>query len=827
MQDLFRVHTNNFSLDWRCLSKQRPNALSGKPFTDGYFRLSTRTSNCELLPTTWKAFPKPLAEALDIERGPALFEQTEYQIYLRATRSGDKVRLVHRDPFITSKLTNQEDCRVLHGTLNFRGQIGRSTFTVLVNDKPQLDIDVEVFPTKIDYETDYKEIVADLQDVVRSLAYEYLRSTYQLGKLTASSKPSQLEWLLLLRAVLDDLEKAINHIVHQPRRRLERRNRVTRIERIKKIDAGIRSQIRRGKGRGSMLTTSVGPIRERLIESPPESTLDTPEHRWLKRQVSDIQQTLANLLRSANNREPTDRQTAVTAEISSMERRVNRMVRAEPFRDADGEVTAGFASLQLLSAPGYREAYQACMLLKMGLRLEGETFRVSVKDLNVLYEYWVFFAMVKIIRDEYGANADFGDLFRIRRSGINVGLTKGRKQKVRFTTVTNRRIEITYNPEFGRHETTLIPQKPDILISCEKDGWPQIQLICDAKYRIDNSEQYRTQFGAYGPPQDAINVLHRYRDAILEIDENDTLGRRPKRSVIQAAALFPYNESTPGEFRKSRLWTSIERLGIGAIPALPSELGYLREWLISALQQGGWAMSDRVISHAVEERAVGWRIAASEPVLVGVLDPKNAQERLDWITNNQTYYVRLPKTPHRHFRVVSVALYCPRPLRKMPAIAFIADVEEIEIVKRSEIITPWKQRGTPDQRMIAYRLKSIRPISRPVENRDGNKTSFRQDRWTSRLGIARAKSATEIGFETEPEWRLYEFLQTHDVDFTVRLDSAKLASSNDPAGRAWFQLANSIDVRYDGANGFLLKNRLQNSSEFVTLSNLRKRLLKS
>lgn len=820
MQDLFRIHTKTFSFEWRSLSRQGPSALSGNPNTDGHFRLKSRSPECELLPETWKVYPTPISGLPDIERGPALFEETEYQIYLRTTWPGDRISLVHRDPFITSKLSSQEGGRVLHGTLNFRGQIGRSTFTVCINDRPQLDIDVEVFPTKIDYETDYKEIVADLQNVVRSLAYEYLRSTFQFGKSTSMAKPTRLEWLLLLREVFDELERSVRHIVQQPCRQLVRQQRVSRIERIKRIDASIRSQIRRGKGRGAMLPTAVAPIRERLRESPPESTLNTSEHRWLKRQLTDIQRSLAQILVSLNGQQPTDRQVAVVAEISSMERRVIRMVRAEPFRAADGDVAPGFASLQLLTAPGYREAYRTCLLLKMGLRLEGESLRVSVKDLNVLYEYWVFFAMVKMIRDEYGEAADVGDLFQIRRAGLNVGLTQGRQQSIRFGASKKQRIIITYNPQFQDKDTTLVPQKPDILIRCENEGWPQLQLICDAKYRIDATEEYRSQFGSFGPPRDAINVLHRYRDAILEFDNLDPAGRRPKRAVVQAAALFPYNETRAGQYRESRLWTSIGRLGVGAIPALPSELGYLREWLVGAIQQGGWAMSDRIIPHVVEQRAVDWRIAASDPVLVGVLDPTNAQARFDWISENRMYYIRLPKTPHRHFRVGSVALYCPRPMRSVPAIAYSGKVKEIEVLPRSEIQTPWVSRGPGDQNMIVYRLEAVRPLASPIENRDESKTSFRQDRWTSRLGINRATTAIEISFETEPEWRLYEMLRAEKIEFKPRLDAVKLEKSASPSGRACFQLSSGVSVRYDSANGFLITHVDGLKHEYVSFDGL-------
>src|SRR5206468_10943773 len=66
-------------------------------------------------------------------------------------------------------------------------------------------------------------------------------------------------------------------------------------------------------------------------------------------------------------------------------------------------------------------------------------------------------------------------------------------------------------------------------------------------------------------------------------DPRDT-GERPRRSVIEAVALFPGTTSA-AEFRTSRLWRTIDRIGIGAIPLLPDNDELLREWLRSALDR--------------------------------------------------------------------------------------------------------------------------------------------------------------------------------------------------------------------------------------------------
>lgn len=89
-----------------------------------------------------------------------------------------------------------------------------------------------------------------------------------------------------------------------------------------------------------------------------------------------------------------------------------------------------------------------------------------------------------------------------------------------------------YGPEFGGDDV-LMTQKPDIVLSLESEDWPTIRLILDAKYRIDTSRRYLEQMRTPGPPADAINVLHRYRDAILEKDPASDPSGPGKRTVIE------------------------------------------------------------------------------------------------------------------------------------------------------------------------------------------------------------------------------------------------------------------------------------------------------
>jgi predicted component of viral defense system (DUF524 family) len=801
MPALFCLQTSSFQLDWHEIARSQREPAEVRP---AHFSVRIVSRACVMETGSWKAAPEALRTNFEVPVGPALREETEYQIYLRTRGTARSVQLLHRDPQLRRNLVSQEQNHVVHGVLNFRGQIGSTEFTVLVDGLPHVTFELEVFPTKLDYQTDFREILGDLQIHARSLAFEYLRATFLHGRKVVAKRPAELEWLLILRECLDALEKAIAHIARMPRRCLEQTQQLTRIERIRSTDSVVRQQLRQGAGSGPPMKVGGLVVREKIMAAPHVASLDTPEHRWLRSQLQQIQRQLSGLMTTMESAAESDRRSAILSELAAFRHRVAWMLRTEPMSAASSIEAAEVQSLQLQQAAGYREATQACRALRLGLALEGDAVRLSVKDLSSLYENWVYVEVLRIIELLAGNGTNPPVTISLGRIGVSQVLAKGRENIARFDLGQGRRIEVIYNPQFQNPAAILIPQRPDILIRLIQPGWPAVQVILDAKYRVDSSPEYRRQFGTAGPPADAINVLHRYRDAVLEMLPDEDGIQTAKRSVVHAAAIFPGSPDVCRGFRQSRLWAALDRLGIGAIPALPHDRSLLEEWLGRILRESGWEIADRLVPHTTESSHRDWQQASQEPVLISVVDSRDCMERFTWLQSNRCCYVRMPVRPHRHFRVSRVAFYCPRPLEKTPAICFAADVLEATVLPRSEIHTPWSSRHAADQNMILYRLGPILRLPRPILHTDSAETSFRSDRWTTRLALERATSSTEIALETAAEWRLYEGLRSRSIDFRLRLHAISHSDESSDRGRVWFQLNAGIRIRYDGANGFLV-----------------------
>lgn len=76
-----------------------------------------------------------------------------------------------------------------------------------------------------------------------------------------------------------------------------------------------------------------------------------------------------------------------------------------------------------------------------------------------------------------------------------------------------------------------------------------------------------------------------------------------------------------------------------------------------------------------------------------------------------------------------------------------------------------------------------------------------------------------MGLETEPEWRLIEWLRANKIFPEIRLSSANMESAENPKGRAWFYLPSGDRVRFDGANGFIWRS-IGDADQYLTLESI-------
>lgn len=514
--------------------------------------------------------------AIETTVAPVFFEERNYELVVRSKLPDAQPASVFRDPTLIVQRTVVTDANLLALNVRFRGQVGRTDFSFRAGEAT-IVIEAEVFPSKIDYVEDYEELLEGVADVRRTLILEYLRGTYRQAKANRDDTGSGIEWLSLLRIHLDSLNAAVQYINSSARRTLVREDAVTPIHRVRGSSAGATRAVVRGVGFGDFQwIPGIGPVRSQIQVSRAFESLDTLEHRWIRSRLKFVHARLLELeaeqaARVRRSMERTGKRPprlgAEFSEIGGLKELVEQLLLSPVISSATIDVPASATSLQLQSAIGYSQAYRILSVLSAALASDDGSDQYSTSDLNELYETWCFLKVAQVTAELLGAEVDFSELIPTDSAGLRFTLRKGLSRSVKLSGKFVQ-AALAYNPAFD------VPtgiQKPDVVLRVVASGGVDVMIALDAKYRVDGSSEYIKQFGAPGAPIDAVNQLHRYRDAIQVLDAKS----EPIRPVVAGVALFPW----PTPAKGYRLRVAADEVGIGALPLLPGNDSDLRAWL--------------------------------------------------------------------------------------------------------------------------------------------------------------------------------------------------------------------------------------------------------
>ena len=294
----------------------------------------------------------------------------------------------------------------------------------------------------------------------------------------------------------------------------------------------------------------------------------------------------------------------------------------------------------LQKATGYSSVYRTWNLLRRAYSLNDGLYRLQSKDIATLYEIWCFIEVSHIVKQLLGLeNKDVEHHNRMEMNGIFTwDLGKGERSRILFRKDGVELAELVYNPKNSDKEDNnvgikdlivpTVPQKPDIVLQLTKNDLQQgmkMTYLFDAKYRIKGKDK-----GVDIPPDDAINQMHRYRDAIYykEYDSNIL-----KKEVIGGYILFPGNGES-NNITMSKFYKTIEEVNIGAFPLRPKDTNnrkLLEHFIEKLIQRKSYETISQVISQK------GTYIEVGNRVLIGLVKEDNRQYE-DFINGKATLY---------------------------------------------------------------------------------------------------------------------------------------------------------------------------------------------
>ena len=557
----------------------------------------------------------------DIEQGvpaPAtFFDNADYPIWIEFK---DYVK----DAQFGSILQNDNDRftfrrHILAGFINYKNEIGRSEIQIIYKvDKETrtFRFGFEVLSTKLDYHEHWRAIVEDIEREYRMLSLDYMRRTFHGFSPDQNGEHPDIVWWSVFEGEQQKFIKAYKSIIDRPRHRLHGEEVYLRADKLKQTPHNIENKLAEHR---------VEPAYLYRVEQQIQSN-DTQENRFLKFALHQISKRYEEL-RQRIEAVKTASDTMKSAMLATSET-LKRLQHHPFFRTIGRFKGMSQESLVLQKATGYSQIYRTWNLLRRAYSLNDGLYRLQTKDIATLYEIWCFIEVSHIVKEQLHLDdEDVEHRNRMEMNGIfSWELGKGEHSRILFRKDGVELAELVYNPKnvdkendnVGMKDLVVptVPQKPDIVLQLTKNDLQQgmkMTYLFDAKYRIDGKDK-----GVDVPPEDAINQMHRYRDAIYYKDYD---ANALKKEVIGGYILFP-GDGEPNDVAVSMFYKTIKEVNIGAFPLRPKDVEN-RKLLEKFIEELIHTKSYETIAHVIPQK--GAYVEVGNRVLIGLVKEDNRQ----------------------------------------------------------------------------------------------------------------------------------------------------------------------------------------------------------
>jgi len=608
---------------------------------------------------------------------PIFFENGIYQLMV-IPKGETELTFYHEHPLLRKAVSNVKIASrpMLMGNLQFQNEVGFSTFEIRSERETLLEVTLEIFPTKLDYKSDYRKLLEEVNDEIYNLAYHFIRKTYLGASIKLDGAPSMVEFYRLISTHFEQFLKAVNRIEQQPHHLLQNEYVRARGDQLRRIDSIGRAYLRKRPTLFVEVENGIAVQNRTLmpregLQMKKVLTHDTLENRLIKYMMSRLIDKLENLSERISKQRKWLNENPDSELINKVQKMIKLLDEKQRsnFWKQVGRLERSVYSLVLQMAAGYRDAYQIYLTVSKGLTLQGKFYQMSVKDVATLYEYWTYLKLGQILNKKYKLLSQ--DIVKVNREGLFVNLESNRTAKRVFQhPVTKEKITLTYQKYEGNLPT--LPQKPDTMLSIEKKGKDYCyHYIFDAKYRIEYAQRgsyYWSRYGSPGPMEDDINTMHRYRDSIVV--ENDG---PYERTAFGAYVLFPWG----GEeiYQNHHFYKSIDKVNIGALPFLPNATTLVEQFVERLIDSSPEELQkEGILPKGSKEQ---WFSDFDEKVLVGLVASK--EDYFNFI--REGYYQMPVSVLKKNWQEAKyVALYVKNGVAKEHGVSEYGKITDITIV---------------------------------------------------------------------------------------------------------------------------------------------------
>lgn len=679
---------------------------------------------------------------------------------------------------VVKKTWESNSSHLLTGQFAFANEVGITRIELLdANEKSIFELVTEVFPQKMDYQSDYKAMMTDISNIVYNLTYDYLKNTFRKSRAKVKGQPIENEWWNILDTLFDQLIINLEVIKRQPKHQIVRTEQVLPVEKIKSASKkNINWLVKNGKYANTLqkgISVSRNRSYSHALSSNRQVTYNTYENRFIVWAVTGIIKRLKDFIKHVESTPRSGNHSALVSKMKRNHGRLQGLLQTSPYKEAGKFEEKPHSSMVLMRGIGYRDFMHIYILLTRGLELDdSDIFKIEPKNIDVLYEYWCFLKLVQILKEQTAVEIDYQDLIKVKAGKYSVCLKTGEESKITFKKVgTEEKTTIYFHKSFKKDEKRIFTydQRPDYAIEFTKKNYERpFWYLFDAKYRFDSTNKENKCFNA---PEESIGQLHRYRDAILHTEPAVSSSYKTATKNLGGIILYPYPK-TEESFKENIFFNSIETVNIGALPFLPSKSSLVSEFLNKLINKSAPEIHFERFIEMDDAEYVKNKDVWSEWVTIGVLQKENQQERIDFLTQKLIYHIPYKKNINSKLFLTKQVLICKAGTKE----AFLCKVENWVVITRNELKkmgTSWSHRA---EQYIVFSLRGLELILMP------EKIAPLKFRYTTTEGIKRYLQAPQADkycfyLTNASSARLYQELKSHGIEFKAKW----VEGANDPS----------------------------------------------
>ncbi len=569
------------------------------------------------------------------QQPPVFFENTSYIFEIEFNQKQDSTPYIYHHRKDINEQFNYRNNR-LYGSINFGNDIGKFGLGIRYSTDHVLKeylLGFEVLPVKLNYKRDYTGIVENIQQEYPLLVLDFFKKTFA-GLHEGDDLKHDFIWWHVFQEICAGLFKEAELIIHKPHNRLLRKTFYVKRDRLTRLDPWQEEAYMQHQHKPGHYFEA----DQKILSA------DTPENRFVKYALKDTRTIYRRLFLYIEKKHSHQLSEQARLQFQQQLLQLNSLLN-HPLWKSVGDFTGiKQESTAIQGRPGYSGFYRKYLLLKQGVSFFEDSRSIEFKNVSELYQIWCFIEMKNLISDITNVKPDvsFKQKFEYRRwyslrvdqafSCFTYHLGNGDRVELLH--------DYSYKKDDNDEQNVLRSyteeQRPDITLRIIKADIPNhaiLTYLFDAKYQVKTLDGQHLD----APHPDAMNQMHRYRDALYHKTRNHF--DQAEKGVIGGYILFP-GEGENEEILAADYYRAIEKVNIGAFPlniSNPSHKTVLRRFLEEKIMG---ASLEGILKQAPAQKYV---MPQFPDGLVLIGRAKSDEQEKYLLADPSIYYMPIPK----------------------------------------------------------------------------------------------------------------------------------------------------------------------------------------